>query len=386
MSMKLSYQEKFLQKIKKHKKSTNKHVIIGIIILFVFIVGFELFYKQPAPEAKEKENSYFSAAFVGDMMFGRNVKEVTERKGTDYLFEKVAPYFESADYVTGNFENPVTLEGKSYDEIDKSIHLSADPSAVEALKDANFSNVNLANNHAMDFGPEGLLDTVQTFEDKELDFVGAGKDLEAAQQIDYKKTNGLKIATLGFSDVYVSGFRALEYNPGIAAADPESFLPLVREAKENADMVVVNIHWGAEYDNKPHPRQQEMAKAIVGAGADVIIGHHPHVLSPVEVYDNSVIFYSLGNFIFDQGWSRTRDSALVNYDLMEDGTGRFEILPMRIRESRPAVTNNKYNQKKIFTQLKRGEPESNFTVENGKLVIEVDHSSILEEGELEEDE
>lgn len=99
----------------------------------------------------------------------------------------------------------------------------------------------------------------------------------------------------------------------------------------------------------------------------------------MEVYKDSVIFYSLGNFIFDQGWSRTRDSALVNYNLMNDGTGRFEILPMRIREARPALTTNLYNQKKIFLQLTRGEPEENFTEENGRLTIEVDHSSILEQ-------
>ncbi|MYL30854.1 capsular biosynthesis protein [Halobacillus halophilus] len=380
MSKQLDFKEKLLKRIKRDKKATPKHVFIALVVTFLFIAGFEMFYTQPVPEAESKEDSAFSASFVGDMMFGRHVLEVTENEGTDFLFENVAPYFQNSDYVTGNFENAVTLqEEENYQKLEKSIHLSSDASPVQSLARMNFTNVNLANNHTMDFGEQGMIETMASLDEAGLPYVGAGQNIEEAQEIDYQEIKGLNVATLGFSDVPVSGSEALQFRAGVADADPEQFLPLVQEASENADMVFVHIHWGAEYDNEPHPRQRKLAEAIVDAGADVIIGHHPHVLSPVEVYKDSVIFYSLGNFIFDQGWSRTRDSALVNYNLMNDGTGRFEILPMRIREARPALTTNLYNQKKIFLQLTRGEPEENFTEENGRLTIEVDHSSILEQ-------
>ena len=93
-----------------------------------------------------------------------------------------------------------------------------------------------------------------------------------------------------------------------------------RDAKQgNADLVVVNMHWGQEYSTSATSRQTELAKAVIDAGADVIIGHHPHVLQSFDVYNDGIIFYSLGNFVFDQGWTRTKDSAMVQYHLAEDG-------------------------------------------------------------------
>jgi len=378
MSRKLTYQEKILQMGKKHKKSAGKHVIIGLIFTVVFIVGFQIFFSPSTAEVEKNAESQFTAAFVGDMMFGRHVQEVTEKRGTAYLFDKMKPYFENADYVTGNFENPVLKRAEeSYEKLEKQIHLHTDAEAVKALKKMNFTTVNLANNHMMDYGEEGLQDTLETFDAAGLDYVGAGKDVEEATTIDYQEINGLTIATLGFTDSLVSGFSALGYRGGVAAATPENIFPAIEEANASADLVFVNIHWGQEYDKEPHPRQKKLAHAMVDVGADAIIGHHAHVLSEVEQYKNGVIFYGLGNFIFDQGWSRTKDSALVQYDLLSDGTGRFEIVPLRISGAQPYPTKNKYYQMKIMKQLTRNQPDENFKKEDGKLILEVDHSEVL---------
>src|SRR5690625_7280917 len=118
---------------------------------------------------------------------------------------------------------------------------------------------------------------------------------------------------------------------------------------------------------------------MVDVGADAIIGHHAHVLSEVEQYKNGVIFYGLGNFIFDQGWSRTKDSALVQYDLLSDGTGRFEIVPLRISGAQPYPTKNKYHQMKIRKQLTRNQPMENIRNEDGKL-IQIGRASCRERG------
>lgn len=379
MSRKLTYQEKLLQMGKRHKKSAGKHVLIGLAVCVLFIIGFEMFFSPDTAKVEKRADSEFTATFVGDLMFGRNVKDVTDRYGTTYLFDKVKPYFTNADYASANFENPILKNPEEdYEKIDKQIHLHTGAEAIHALKELDFTVLNLANNHMMDYGVEGLNDTVEELDNVGLNHVGAGNDLEEATEIDYQEKNGLTIATLGYTDALVEGFSALGYRGGVARATPDNIFPLIEEANEKADLVFVNIHWGVEYDNQPHPRQTELAKAMIDVGADAIIGHHSHVLSEVEKYKNGVIFYGLGNFVFDQGWSRTKDSAIVQYDLLDDGTGRFEVTPIRIREAQPYVTKNKYYQMKIHKQLMKNQPNENFTKEDGKLILEVDHSDVLE--------
>lgn len=378
MSRKLTYQEKLLQMGKRQKKSAGKHAIIGLIFCVLFIICHEMFVSSDVAKVEKHADSQFTATFVGDLMFGRNVEDVREKHGTAHLFEKVLPFFENADYASGNFENPIlNNEEKDYEEIDKIIHLHTDTEAIQALKDANFTTVNLANNHMMDYGIEGLNDTIKAVKDTGLNYVGAGKNVGEASAVDYQEINGLTIATLGFTDALVEGFSALGYRGGVARATPDNIFPMIEEANEKADLVFVNMHWGVEYDNQPHPRQRELAEAMIDVGADAIIGHHSHVLSEVEKYKDGIIFYGLGNFIFDQGWTRTKDSAVVQYDLMKDGTGRFEITPIRIRGAQPYVTKNKYYQMKIYKQLTKHQPKENFKKEDGKLILEVDHSDVL---------
>lgn len=380
MSRKLTYQEKLLRMGKRHKKSAGKHVMIGLIIVVLFILAFQLFFSPNVTEVEKQADTEFTATFVGDMMFGRNVQEVTDRHGTEYLFEKMKPYFDHADYASGNFENPILQDDeKNYEKIDKQIHLHTGTDAIHALKEQNFTIVNLANNHMMDYGEQGLQETVDELDRIGLSHVGAGKNVTEATTVDYQEVNGLTIATLGYTDALVEGFSALGHRAGVARATPENIFPMIEEANEKADLIFVNIHWGVEYDNQPHPRQTELAKAMIDVGADAIIGHHSHVLSEVEKYKDGVIFYGLGNFIFDQGWSRTKDSAIVQYDLLNDGTGRFEITPLRIRGAQPYVTRNKYYQMKIHKQLTNNQPNENFKKDAGKLILEVDHSNVLEE-------
>lgn len=385
MERKLTYQEKLLRMGKRQKKSAGKHVFIGLIICILFIVGFEFMYSPSTAEVDDTSDSEFTAAFVGDLMFGRHVKDVTDKYGYAHLFEKMAPIFDNADYLSGNFENPVLNRDEGeYEKIDKLIHLYTEAPAVDALKDANFSVLNIANNHMMDFGEEGLSDTISAMENADMSYVGAGshkgsgEDDYDALKVDYQKINGLTVATLGYTDALVEGFSALGYRPGVARATPDNIFPMIEEANEEADLVFVNIHWGVEYDNTPHPRQKDLGRYMIEMGADAVIGHHSHVLSEIEQYGDGVIFYGLGNFIFDQGWTRTKDSAIVQYDLMKDGTGRFTVSPVRIRGAQPYVTQNKYYQMKIQRQLTMNQPKDNFEKEDGKLILEVDHSDILD--------
>ncbi|MFT0801568.1 CapA family protein [Bacillus swezeyi] len=383
MKKQLNFQEKLLKLTKQEKKKTHKHVLIVLPAIFCLMFVFTWIGSAKTPsQMAEKEDAKLTATFVGDIMMGRNVEKVTNLHGPESVFKNVKPYFNVSDFITGNFENPVTNES-DYQQADKNIHLQTNRESVETLKKMNFNVLNFANNHAMDYGQNGLNDTLDKFSQENMDLVGAGKNLsDAKKHVSYQDVNGVKIATLGFTDTYTKNFTAKKNKGGVLPLSPKIFIPMIAEASKKADLVIVHVHWGQEYDNEPNDRQKDLAKAIADAGADIILGAHPHVLEPIEVYKDTVIFYSLGNFVFDQGWTRTRDSALVQYHLMNDGKGRFEVTPLNIREATPTPLgkNDFLQRKSIFRQLTKG-TNLDWKEENGKLTFEVDHTDKLKNNE-----
>lgn len=399
MSKKLNRKQRMLRWTKKHKIKAPLHTTIACILSIVLLVGFALMDSMggttvKADVAAGNSDDLLTLTMVGDMMFGRFVEKAGERHGFENLFQNVQPYFEGSDLVTGNFENPVVIgDPEDYPEADKDIVFHASPQVPAALKKVGFTSINLANNHSTDYGAPGLMDTLSTFREAGLPTVGAGSDRYDAQQVLYQEVNGIKVATIGVTDVYAKGGTVKRDFPGVIPARPETSLPLIEKAKKNADLVIVQVHWGVEYDNNVHPRQKDLGRAMVDAGADIIVGHHPHVLEPIEFYKDSVIMYSLGNFIFDQGWSRTRETALVQYKLSKDGKARLEVHPMVIREGQPrplpGIT-NLYRREKIYLQLADERVYSEawkkkWKREEDYIVHEWDHSKILKQDESDQD-
>ncbi|MFC4078366.1 CapA family protein [Salinithrix halophila] len=388
---KLNLQQKMLLNTKRHKKKAPLHTAIAFGISFALLVSIPLLDGgKPVTADSNNLDEVLTMTMVGDMMLGRHVEKVAERKGSDSLFRYVKPLLKESDLVTGNFESPILLgDPEKYPPFDKAIRLNAGQESAVALKKAGFTSVNLANNHMMDYGGPGVSDTKKAFEQARLETVGAGRDRYNAKQILYQEVNGLKVATMGMTDVYQSGFPARQGTPGILPASPKTVLPLVRSAEKSAALVVVHIHWGVEYDNNVHPRQRDLGRALVDAGADIVVGHHPHVLEPVEIYKNGIILNSTGNFIFDQGWSRTRETALFRYRLAKNGTAKLEVIPMWISEGHPrplAGLRNLYRREKIYLQLTEGWIYSKawkkeWKREGDKLVRELDHSRILKHQE-----
>lgn len=376
MEQKLTWEQKFLRFIKRQRKKTTKHTLLALTAV-VLVMTANLFWKgsEAVEAAGEGERAVFTASLVGDVMLGRYVERVAEKHGYDYLFELVKPYFARSDYATGNFEQAVLLRQQLPRPLDD-IPLKTGMEGVRAVKRAGFTVVSFANNHAMDYGDEGMEDAVKAFEEVGLDYVGAGKEVERAKQIFYTERKGMRVATLGFAKACMKPEeRAGDKKPGCLYADPTVVIPLVREAKKNADLVIVHMHWGDEYFTNPTKEQKNMAKALAQAGADIVVGHHPHVLQPVEIYQNTVIFYSLGNFVFDQGWSRTREGALAQYKICEDGRRQVEIVPVIIKEGRPRPALGEldwYRRERIFSQLVKGLPKDLYRIADGKLVIALD--------------
>lgn len=384
----LTWRERLQRFIKKEKKKASKQTLIAFMASLLFVIGFNIADRAQAvtTNIQRDDQSLLTATMVGDMMFGRNIEIIADKYGYDHLFKYVQPYFQVSDYITGNLENPIVLK-EGYPKADKWIHLKTEPAAAQALARVGFDTVNLANNNMKDYGKRGLLDTLRVLRQAGIEPVGAGSNLERAKRISYQTINGIRIATLGLTDVLPKGFRAHKKRSGVAPADPDVFFPLVAKADKNADLVIVHIHWGLEYDSGFHPRQRDLAHALADAGADIIVGHHPHVLEPVEVYKDTVIFYSLGNFIFDQGWSRTKESVLVQYKLYPDGRARIELTPLMIREGQPrplASALNVYRREKIFAQVSRemlytSKWRSTWKRDGEKIVREVDHSRVIKD-------
>lgn len=271
---------------------------------------------------------------VGDIMLSRGVAGEIREHGDDpgFPFSRMTNYLKSGDIVFGNLENPIT-PGREIMPPERV--LRADPGVAAALRDAGFTIFSLANNHLLDFGPRGLLDTFQYLELAGIEYAGAGKTENEAFAARYIETKGLRLAFLAFCDPVLAPEACLAGagRPGIAYLDQEKIQATVREAREKADFVVVSMHAGTEYEPAPELAQTRFAHLAVDSGADLVLGHHPHVLQKVEEYKGKYIFYSLGNFVFDQKWSRaTREGLLAKIFFSAEGVEKIECLPVFIND------------------------------------------------------
>lgn len=235
---------------------------------------------------------------TGDIIPSRSVNfQTTTRQIFNWPYEMVAGGLKNADIIFANLETPliekcpVTQEGMVF---------CGDKKNIEGLKYAGVDVVNLANNHAGNFGKEGVLETVQYLSEAGILATGMTGPV-------YKDTKGLKFAFLGYNDVGIAG-------GGLAQTEEEIIKQEIAEAKSKAAIVVVTFHWGIEYMSQPSPRQKELAHLAIDNGADLIIGNHPHWIQPVEIYQKKFITYAHGNFVFDQMWSqKTKEGVVGKY-------------------------------------------------------------------------
>lgn len=241
---------------------------------------------------------------VGDIMLGRSVARQIAEHGSAFPFEQVRPLLAGADVRFGNLELPLTERGAP---AKKDYVFRAPPSSVAALTGAGFNILSMANNHALDYGAEGLMDTLAALDRAGIAAVGAGRTAEQAHTPALLTVKGIRIAFLAYTNTpndSISGWvaeadEAEPERPGVAWGRPDAIRRDVAAAKARADVVIVSLHSGFEYTATPNGRQRELAKAAVDAGAALVLGGHPHVLQGVEFYKGAPIIYSLGNFVFD---------------------------------------------------------------------------------------
>jgi poly-gamma-glutamate synthesis protein (capsule biosynthesis protein) len=265
---------------------------------------FKEFLKEPTPV----KNKIILIA-TGDVMLGRaiNYKSVKDNNFT-WMWGKTADMLKNADVALINLESPIvtncplTTGGMTF---------CADPKNIEGLTYAGVDIANLANNHLNNYGQIGVENTLELLKN-------AGISVSGISEPVYKEINQVKLAFLGYNQFV--------HLPDIGQE--------IKQAKGQADFVVVAFHWGEEYTDKPTAKQQELAHLAIDSGADLIIGHHPHWVQPIEVYKDKLIVYSLGNFIFDQGWSeKTKLGEIGQFTFDKNGLTDYQLLPVRIDNS-----------------------------------------------------
>ncbi len=294
----------------------EKNLIFATLIVFIptiaFIDGYLL--SQLTPKQKPTEAIYspqiaevkpISLIFVGDIMLDRGVEYMIEKKGNGdfkFPFLKITDELKKADILFGNLEGPISDKGTKVGSI---YSFRADPKVIEGLTFAGFDILSVANNHAFDYGRLALEDTFLRLKEAGIDYVGGGFSNSIFQPL-IKETNGVKIAFLAFTNLCPDSWKATETKSGIdcvSKRDFENIKNIIQETKKSVDILIISLHSGEEYVLEPNQFQMEFSEMIIDSGADLVIGHHPHVVQKNEKYNNGLIFYSLGNFVFDQGFS-----------------------------------------------------------------------------------
>ncbi len=264
--------------------------------------------------------------FAGDAMFARNVETMIQNEGGgDYgfPFNNVKDYLRQADITFLNLESIISDKGFPY--FKGPPWFRADPEVVNGLMDAGIDIVSVANNHSFDFGPSAFEDSLNNLRTAGIQDAGGGFNYDEAYSPIIFTVKGKKIAYIAFTIIGCPSWRATKIDDGSSAESGIAWLTVndlessISQARDNdADIIVVSMHFGSEYNKLPNEEQEEFAHLAIDRGADFVIGHHPHTIQPVMIYAGKYIAYSLGNFVFDQKNEDTHKGFLLEATIQQD--------------------------------------------------------------------
>ncbi len=296
-------------------------------------------------------SSNWSLTVVGDIMLDRYMRTTIQKNGADFPWKNIKDQL-TGDVVLANLEGPFTNHASVA--TDTHLIFTFDPSLAPSLKTNGITTLSLANNHSYNFGQSGLDQTRQTLEVAGLNYFGDPKNKSGF--INRQTINGKTISFIGYIGL-VSEFPAI--------------LDDVALAHKRGDYVIVMAHWGTEYNLNASSRQRTDAHALIDAGADMIIGAHPHVVEPVEIYNGKFIAYSLGNFIFDQYFSFDTQQGLMLKINFSDGQTKISFIPLDLTKSQPKI-DDEVNRTKMLLRLAKDSlvtESQRAEIETGKLTL-----------------
>lgn len=304
-------------------------LIIAVIVCVLQLVCTTP--KERKPEKYMPTSFGQSILFIGDMMFEWAVKETIQLHDKGYPLKKIQPFLKSFDFVMANLESPLTNSSDSL--LYQKYIFKTTPDIASILADVGITAVTLANNHMLDYGVTGLLDTLTSLSNAKVLYAGAGKNEITASLPVLHQLGSSRIAVLCYTQICSKEMIA-KNNPGVNFFELEKAKKDIQKYRF-CNTVIVNIHWGNEYFYYPSSKQIDMAHALIDAGADAIVGHHPHVYQGIEIYKNKPIVYSLGNFLFGSIHEGINDNIACALYLSEKG----KILKMHIYAIKGRFTN-----------------------------------------------
>lgn len=278
-----------------------------------------------------------SIAFTGDILLDRGVRKKIEVMGVDALFShSIDSLFATCDKVVGNLECPAT---KIKQPVYKRFIFRAEPEWLEALQRHGITHLNLANNHSIDQGRQGLMDTKANIEKAGMISIGAGRNMREASQPVLLGDTPRRVYLIASQRLPLENFAFLPYKPCVSQEDFDTLclrVSTLRQQEPEA-CIIVSLHWGWEHTLTPTITQRQQAHLLVDAGADLLVCHHTHTLQTIEQYRGKTIYYSIGNFIFDLTKPINTRTCVVKAVVTKE-TIKTNTLPVEIRQCVPFVT------------------------------------------------
>jgi len=300
-------------------------IIILVLTLFLFyllgVVNWDsiLFSRDNAPlsigEKQEgPDDSEINLFFVGDIMLGRGVEYMINKQGKGdfkFSFLKIASELQKSDILFANLEGPISDRGVRVGSI---YSFRFKPEAIDGLVYGGFDILSLANNHMLDYQRIALEDTMNILKENNIDYVGAGFNKEEAFSLKIKEIKNTRIGFLAYTNLGPGNWKAGEKNSGMAWISENDIGEIaedIKKSKKEVDILIISLHAGEEYEENPTSFQTSFAMNCIENGADLVVGHHSHVVQKIERYNDGWIAYSLGNFIFDQGFSEETMKSII---------------------------------------------------------------------------
>lgn len=291
---------------------------------------------QPSPDRNSSQYKSTHIIFTGDILLDRGVRRIIDRQGIDALFTAgVDSLLQSAQVVVGNLECPAT---RILQPVQKRFVFRAEPEWLFTLRKHGFTHLNLCNNHSIDQGREGLMDTKRQVKRAEMVAIGAGQNMNEASQPVLLATLPRRVWMVSSLRLALENFAYLEDKPCVSQEPMEQLLNRVStlRRKDPSSVIIVSLHWGGEHTLNPVPEQRLLAHRLIRAGADALICHHTHTLQTIENYQGHPIYYSIGNFIFDQSNPLNANAAVVKLTVTKEKMD-METIPITIVNCRPRL-------------------------------------------------
>ncbi|MBQ3689535.1 MAG: CapA family protein [Bacteroidales bacterium] len=297
-------------------------------ILLVFLLILTLFTAC---------DSQVEIILTGDVLLDRGLRPMVEKFGTEYIFKDVSKVFKEADFVLINLEGPIT---DTVSPVNKKYIFRFDSKTAEGLKKSGVTHCLLANNHTVDQGCSGLRNTIKNLEKAGLKYSGIGYNKEQRLKPMILEKNGIEIAVFNCCLLKIENWISNDNNLNITAEDFTFLEAAVQnfKSKNPKTHILCVLHWGYEFRDKPEFFQRIQAQRLISAGADIIIGHHPHVVQTTELINSKLVVYSLGNFVFDQKNPKGRKAQIAKLNFSKDSI-KYELIDIDIQRNCPKIKN-----------------------------------------------